>query len=192
MQEHDYRIDYDHPDVEGLMQQIRKRVERRRTSSTSAGVAAAPVRAIRERLELTDDHAFEVQRALDLAGDWNVSPEDLRTSHAGILGRIISACRRLARPALKLAVNADLPLYKQFKINLGVAGALDELRADNDALRQRLAELSSQVEDLTGGSHTDGSLAIASPDRDPSAAAGGAEVAAKSSSVAGQLAKPAP
>ena len=60
----------------------------------------------------------------------------------GGIGALLGTFRRLVRPCLKLFANFDKPLFKQFKINLGVAEALDELL-------HRTAELEGQVQDVS-------------------------------------------
>ena len=76
-----------------------------------------------------------------------MAPEDLLTSHPGPVGTIISTVRRLLRPVLKLFANTDLPLHKQFKINIGVAATLHELMQENAELRAQLATLQAQLRD---------------------------------------------
>ncbi len=61
---------------------------------------------------------------------------------------MISALRRAARPGLKLFANFELPLYKQFKINLGMADALNELLCRIADLEARLEDASQRLEDL--------------------------------------------
>ena len=77
-----------------------------------------------------------------------MSPEDLRTSHPGAVGQVIGGVRWLLRPFLKLLANLDLPLYKQFKVNLGLAAAVHDLLAENATLRRHVGELRRRVERL--------------------------------------------
>ena len=145
-----YRIDYDNLDVDDLMRQVRAHARSSldgdpRLPSLSA---EATERRLHEYLELDDRRPYELQTTLSLSGPWNVSPEDLRSSHPGAAGALISAVRRLLRPATKLLANLDLPLYKQFKVNLGVASALNDLMQENAQLRQQVSELSRRVERL--------------------------------------------
>ena len=61
---------------------------------------------------------------------------------------MLATLRRLARPGIKLFANLELPLYKQFKINLGFADALHELLARTAELQARLDDLSRRLEAL--------------------------------------------
>jgi hypothetical protein len=145
-----YRIDYADLDVEDLMRQVRARAR--------ASVVADPAlpqltsaeieRRLHDYLVLDDRKPYDLQQSLSLAGSWNVTPEDLRASHPGPAGFVIGGLRRLLRPLTKLLANFDLPLYKQFKINLGVASAVDGLMQENAALRQEVGELKRRVEGL--------------------------------------------
>ena len=80
---------------------------------------------------------------MGLAGDWNVTPQDLVGSReGGGIRALLGIFRRLVRPGLKVFANFDRPLYKQFKVNLGVAEALHELL-------HRTAELDRQLQDVS-------------------------------------------
>lgn len=146
-----YDIDYDHLDVADLMRQVR---ERARAGDAAvdprlpAEVAIDAGRRLRGYFDLDDRRPHELQQALGLTGDWNVSPEDLRASHPGVIGGVIVAVRRLLRPLTKLLANLDLPLHKQFKVNLGVATAIRVLLQDNDALRRQVAALERRLQAL--------------------------------------------
>ena len=145
-----YEIDYEDLDVVDLVAQVRERV-RRSVSSVELppDVAEERIRArLRTWLDLDDKRPYELQRSLRLEGTWNVSPEDLRVSGRRGLGRLIAVCRSLARPALKFVANTELPLYKQFKINLGVAEALHELLRQNAQLLAHVDELARRLETL--------------------------------------------
>lgn len=138
---HAYRIDYEAPDVVDLMRQVRDRARAVAGDPAAATVAEDPRQRLRGYLELDDARPYELQRELGLEGAWNVTPEDLRASHPGGVGRAIGGLRRLLRPLTKLFANLDLPLYKQFKINLGLASALGDLLEENARLRARLDRL---------------------------------------------------
>jgi len=145
---HDYEIDYEDVDVKRLMEQVRVRAAMRSIEEPVAAAAPEHLKRLRETVDLDDDRPYELQQALCLQGDWNITPEDLRASHAGPLGWLITTVRLLLRPFVKLAVNLDTPLHKQFKINLGLANAIHELTLENAALRHRLQKLSAHVDDL--------------------------------------------
>lgn len=153
---HGYRIDYANVDVVDLMEQVRERARRQAEAAADPDAVDVERRErLREWLDLDDERPYELQQQLGLEGDWNVTPEDLRASHPNLAGRVISIVRRLARPIVKLLVNLDLPLYKQFKVNLGVAAALDRLRRDNADLRRRLRELEGRLEGPSAGPDDD-------------------------------------
>ncbi|MFW6198450.1 MAG: hypothetical protein ACOC5E_01365 [Acidobacteriota bacterium] len=144
---HGYRIDYANVDVDDLMEQVRERARRQMEAAVDPAAVELEGRdRLREWLDLDDERPYELQQELGLEGDWNVTPEDLRTSHPNLAGRLISMIRILARPIVKLLVNLDLPLYKQFKVNLGMAAALDRLQRDNAELRRRVRELEARLE----------------------------------------------
>lgn len=155
--EHGYRIDYDDVDVVDLVRQIRERVSR------AGAVGAVRPEAVEERvrgrlrtyLDLDDRRPFELEKSLGLVGRWNVRPEDLRESGRSGFGVVAGALRRLARPFLKLFANLELPLYKQFKINLGLAEAVHDLLRENAGLRGRVEELSRRVERLEAADSSD-------------------------------------
>ena len=136
-----YRIDYDDLDVVDLVSQIRARVERSSTElATLPATAGVDAGRLWDHLVVPDAGLEGLRSSLDPPRDWNVGPEDLDTSHDGARGTLIRAVRRLARPLLKLVANAELPLYKQHKINLGFAAALRQLMEENARLRAALAE----------------------------------------------------
>lgn len=145
-----YRIDYDHLDVEEIMRQVRARAR----AGEGGDLQLPPVdheaieRRLHDYLELDDRQPYELQQTLSLGGPWNVTPEDLRSSHPGAAGTLIRGLRSLLRPATKLLANLELPLYKQFKINLGVASALNDLMQENAALRRQVIELTRRIERL--------------------------------------------
>ncbi|HJO04601.1 MAG TPA: hypothetical protein QGG47_11565 [Acidobacteriota bacterium] len=151
-----YEIDYEHIDVHELMEQVRARAAARSRHEPTPATADAPdlLQQLRDNLDLDDEQPYELQRALRLAGEWNVAPDDLRVSHDGPIGALITTVRRLARPLVKVFVNLDAPLYKQFKINLGMAHAIHQLMLENAALRCRVEELSERIDELA--ERTDG------------------------------------
>ncbi len=61
---------------------------------------------------------------------------------------IISTVRRLLRPLTKLFANTDLPLHKQFKVNIGVAAALHDLMQENAELQTRVEMLQKRLDKL--------------------------------------------
>jgi len=143
----EYRIDYAALDVDDVMEQVRDHAGGRAGADPSLPAVdrADVVLRLRDHLDLDDARPYQLQRELRLDTGWNVAPEDIYTSHPGFAGTLISAVRRLLRPLVKLFVNTDLPLHKQFKVNIGVAAALHDvmqenatLRADVEALRERL------------------------------------------------------
>lgn len=152
----DYRIDYDDLDVVDLMSQIRKR------SGRGSGISAEHPQVIEERararvraaVDLDDRRPYELERSLQLEGGWNVSPDDLIASKRRGTGSLVAATRRVMRPLVKLFANLDLPLYKQFKINLGVAEALNDLLCQVAELEARIETMSRRLEALE--SHRDG------------------------------------
>lgn len=149
---HGYQIDYDDLDVSDLVDQIHERVRREESSR------GLPPQALEERirgrlrtyLDLDDDRPYELQSILQLEGPWNVSPDDLRSSSRRGLGRLIGGARAIFRPFVKLVGNFDLPIYKQFKINLGVAEALHDSLQQSAELQARVEELSDRLERLEG------------------------------------------
>lgn len=146
----DYRIDYDDLDVVDLMSQIRERSRRGAGASADLPeVIEARARArVRAAVDLDDRRPYELERELQLEGSWNVSPDDLIESKRRGAGSLLSATRRLVRPLVKLFANLDLPVYKQFKINLGVAEALNDLLCQVADLEARLEAMSRRVEAL--------------------------------------------
>ncbi len=144
---HGYEIDYQDIDVKRLMDQVQARAAGR-SSEEPAAAESDQLRRLREAVDLDDERPYELQQELRLQGDWNITPADLRTSHDGLIGAIITAVRLLLRPFVKVAVNLDAPLHKQFKINLGLANAIHELTLENAALRHRVHELSTHVDEL--------------------------------------------
>lgn len=147
----EYRIDYDELDVADLVAQIR--AQSRGTSAASASLPEAVEERARARVraavDLDDERPFVLQRSLQLEGNWNVTPADLLDSRrrGGVL---LAGFRRLARPVLKLFANFELPLFKQFKINVGVADALHELLTRTAEIEARLDDLSRRLEELEG------------------------------------------
>ncbi len=158
MQAKDYRIDYDNLDVADVVAQIRDRA--RRTDHGEAdlpGVVAERARArVRAAVDLDDQRPYELQETLRLAGTWNVTPQDLVESKRRGAGSMLAAVRRLARPVIKLFANLELPLYKQFKINLGIADALNELLCRTSDLEARLGEATRRLEALEADRHGNG------------------------------------
>lgn len=156
--EHDYEIDYDRVDVEDLVGQIRARVRRGRGGPPET--PEARVARLRARLggylRLGDERARRIDDEIPGGADWNVTPEDLTASRPDLLGRLISAMRRLGRPLVKILVNAERPLYKQFKVNLGLASAIRDLLRENVELRDRVARLEERLEGLEERERTDG------------------------------------
>jgi len=150
MSDSGYRIDYDDLDVVDLVAQIRAR------SRGAAGAAADLPEAVEERVrarvraavDLDDRRPFELQKALQLEGSWNVTPADLVASRRPGAGKLLSLLRRAARPGIKLFANFELPLFKQFKINLGIADTLHELLARSAETEARLEDLSRRLEAL--------------------------------------------
>lgn len=153
-----YDIDYDDLDVADLMRQVRERARGGESGDVRlpAGEAADVARRLRGYFDLDDSRPHELQAALGLAGDWNVSAADLRASHAGVMGSLIVAVRRLLRPLTKLLANLDLPLHKQHKVNLGTAAALRDVLQENDSLRRQVADLSRRVQALERGARPPG------------------------------------
>lgn len=163
---HVYRIDYDDLDVDDLVTQIHDSVRREESSR------GLPPQALEERirgrlrtyLDLDDDRPYELQSTLHLEGPWNVSPDDLRSSSRRGLGRLIGLSRTLFRPFIKLIGNLDLPIYKQFKINLGVAEALHDSLQQTAELQAQVEELSDRLERLEGEAESREPLAARSSD----------------------------
>lgn len=147
---HGYRIDYDDLDVVDLVRQIRERVSHAATATASRpeAVEERVRRRLRTYVDLDERRPYELQESLGLLGSWNVRPEDLRESDRRGLGRLVGLARRTARPLLKSIANFELPLYKQFKINLGLAEAVHDLLRENADLRARVEELGQRVERL--------------------------------------------
>jgi hypothetical protein len=145
-----YRIDYEDLDVEDLMRQVRARARAGEGGELQLPEvdAEAVGRRLHDYLELDDRTPYELQQTLSLGGPWNVTPEDLRSSHPGAAGTVIRGVRGLLRPLTKLLANLELPLYKQFKINLGVASALHDLMQENAGLRRQVSELARRIEQL--------------------------------------------
>lgn len=149
---HDYRIDYDAPDVLDLMRQVRERVASQTPESPSVPAMKEDARArLREWVQLDEGRPAELERSLGLGGAWNVTPEDLHRSHPGPFGALVGGIRRALRPVTKLLANLELPLYKQYKLNLGLAAAVHELLVENQRLRGRLAALQQRVTELEEG-----------------------------------------
>jgi hypothetical protein len=146
----DYRIDYDDLDVADLAAQIRERS--RRGSGASANLPQVIEERSRARLraavDLDDQQPYELQRSLHLEGTWNVTPHDLVESKRRGAGTLLATFRRLVRPLVKLFANLELPLYKQFKINLGVADVLNELLCRNAELEAQVEDMARRIEEL--------------------------------------------
>ena len=150
MRANGYQIDYDNLNVADLVSQIRERAR------CSSGAAADLPEVVEERarvrvraaVDLDDRQPYELQRSLHLEGAWNVTPQDLVESKRRGSGSLIGAVRRLARPAIKIFANLELPLYKQFKINLGVADALHELLCRSAELEARVDDMGRRIEEL--------------------------------------------
>ena len=159
MQAKDYRIDYDDLDVADVVAQIRERARKAdRGDADLPEVVEQRARAcVRAAVDLDDQRPYDLQKALRLEGTWNVTPQDLVESKRRGAGSMLAAVRRLARPAIKLFANLELPLYKQFKINLGIADALNELLCRTSDLEARLAETTRRLEALEADRHGNGS-----------------------------------
>lgn len=150
---HGYRIDYDDLDVGDLMEQIHDRVRREESNR------GLPPQAVEERirgrlrtyLDLDDERPYELQSTLHLEGPWNVSPDDLRSSGRRGLGSLITLTRSIFRPLVKLVSNIELPIYKQFKINLGMAEALHDSMQQTAELQAQVEELADRLEKLENG-----------------------------------------
>lgn len=146
-----YEIDYEDIDVNRLMEQVQARAAMAADEEPVAAGSDAPdryLKRLRDTVDLDDERPYELQQTLRLQGAWNITPEDLRASHDGPLGVLITTVRLLLRPLVKMAVNLDTPLHKQFKINLGLANAVHELTLENATLRHRVQKLSTQVDEL--------------------------------------------
>lgn len=153
---HDYRIDYDAPDVVDLMRQIRSRTGREAGVDPLLPDPDGDARSrVRDYLELDETRPHAIQEELGLGGAWNVTPEDLRTAGDGPAGRLVRASRSLLRPLVKLFANLELPLYKQFKVNLGTASALRDLLEENASLRRRVGELERRLESIESRAEAD-------------------------------------
>lgn len=145
----EYRIDYDDLDVADLVAQIR---EHSRGAAAASAVLPEVVEErararVRAAVDLDDERPFALQRSLQLEGTWNVTPADLLDSRRRG-GGLLAGFRRLARPGLKLFANFELPLFKQFKINLGVADALHELLTRTAEIEARLDDVTRRLEEL--------------------------------------------
>lgn len=153
----EYRIDYAAPDVDDLMEQVRTRAQGRAGTDPRMPDVNRPdvILRLRDHLDLDDARPYRLQRELRLDTGWNVAPEDIYTSHPGVAGAVIAAVRRMLRPVVKMFANIDLPLHKQFKVNIGVAAALHELMQDNVALRAELDALRARMDDHDGAHHHD-------------------------------------
>ncbi len=133
-----------------LVAQISERARRSEADPEIETDIEARTRArLRAAVDLDDERAYELQDSLGLAGDWNVTPQDLVGSReGGGIGALLGIFRRLVRPGLKLFANFDRPLYKQFKVNLGVADALHELLHSTAELDRQLQDVSRRLEAL--------------------------------------------
>jgi hypothetical protein len=167
---HGYRIDYDDLDVDDLVAQIHDRVRRQERDGK------LPPQALEEQIkgrlrtyvDLDDDRPYELQSSLHLEGPWNLSPDDLRSSGRRGLGSLIALSRSLFRPVMKLVSNVELPIYKQFKINLGMAEALHDSMRQTAELQGRVEELAERLEKLeqAAGDRRQPAAARVSDDRD--------------------------
>lgn len=146
----EYRIDYAAPNVDDLMAQVREQASGRAVADPNLPAVDRPdvILRLREHLDLDDARPYQLQRELRLDSGWNVAPEDIYASHAGLAGTLICAIRKLLRPLVKLFVNIDLPLYKQFKVNIGVAAALHDVMLENAALRTEVEALRARLDIL--------------------------------------------
>ncbi len=144
----EYRIDYDALNVDDVMEQVRQRAGRRASADPSLPAVdrADVILRLRDHLDLDDARPYQLQRELRLDTGWNVAPEDIYASHPGVTGTLISAVRRLMRPLVKLFVNTDLPLHKQFKVNIGVAAALHDVMQENATLRAEVDALRAHLD----------------------------------------------
>ena len=70
------------------------------------------------------------------------------------VGLVLAVVRRFARPAVKLFANLEVPLYKQFKINLGIAEALNEILCKNSDLEAQLDDVTRRLETLEADRRT--------------------------------------
>lgn len=146
----EYRIDYAAPNVDDLMAQVREQASGRAVADPNLPAVDRPdvILRLREHLDLDDARPYQLQRELRLDSGWNVAPEDIYASHAGLAGTMICAIRKLLRPLVKLFVNTDLPLHKQFKVNIGVAAALHDVMLENAALRTEVEALRARLDTL--------------------------------------------
>ena len=103
---------------------------------------------VRLAVALDDQRPYDLQKTLDLEGPWNVTPQDLLDSNRRGIGSVLAIVRRLARPAIKVFANLEVPLYKQFKINLGIAEALNEILCKNSDLEAQLDDVTRRLETL--------------------------------------------
>lgn len=133
-----------------LVSQIREHARRSESAvEVSPEVVDERLRArLRSWVDLDDEHPYRLQEELHLEGRWNVTPEDLVRSERRGIGSLLAVFRRVARPGLKLFANFELPLYKQFKINLGVAEALHDLLRRTSELQARVDDLACRIEEL--------------------------------------------
>ncbi len=140
-----------------LAKQVRSQASKAtRRKITSAGVetllpegAEEQARArVRLAVDLDDQRPYDLQKTLDLEGTWNVTPQDLLDSNRRGVGSVLAIVRRFARPAVKLFANLEVPLYKQFKINLGIAEALNEILCKNSDLEAQLDDVTRRLETL--------------------------------------------
>jgi len=144
----EYRIDYEALDVDDVMEQVRRHASGRVSADPALPAVdrADVILRLRDHLDLDDARPYQLQRELHLDTGWNVAPEDIYVSHPGFAGTLISAFRRILRPVVKLFVNTDLPLHKQFKVNIGVAAALHDLMQENATLRAEIEALRARLD----------------------------------------------
>ena len=133
-----------------LVAQIRDRARRDEAEPEIEADAEARTRArLRATMDVSDERAYELHGSRGLAGDWNVSPDDLVESRTGGgIGALLGAFRRLVRPLMRPFANFEKPLFKQFKINLGIAETLHELLHRNAELEAQLTDVSRRLEAL--------------------------------------------
>jgi len=136
--------------VVDLVGQIHQRARRAEAEPHIETDLDARTRArLRAAFDLDDERPYDLQNSLGLTGDWNVTPQDLVGSReGGGIGALLGIFRRLVRPGLRLFANFDRPLYKQFKINMGIAEALHELLHHTAELDRQLQDVSRRLEAL--------------------------------------------
>ncbi len=141
-----------------MVGQIRDRARRAdRGTPELPDVTEERLRArVRAAFDLDDRRPYDVQKALHLEGTWNVTPQDLVESRRRGAGAGLAAVRRMSRPILKIFANFELPLYKQFKINLGIAEALHDQLSRTLELETKLDHVTSRLEALEASRRANG------------------------------------